>query len=109
MSDSKISKGPLDPRYKASVPTYNSLSDEKKKELKKLEGACKDFESIFVFQMMKEMKKTVHKNALNHGGFAEDVFSDMLDQERSKGMNIGLGDMLFVQLSKAVVPPTRKR
>ena len=60
------------------------LTPEKKKELEKLNSACKDFESIFMLQLMKEMKKTVHKTNLVGGGFAEDIFSDMLDQERSK-------------------------
>jgi flagellar protein FlgJ len=58
-------------------------------------------------QMLKEMRKTVKKTGLIHGGQAEEIFSDMLDQERSKTMTIGLGDMLFMQLSKAVVPSKR--
>ena len=84
-------------------------TEEKKKELEKLKSACKDFESIFMLQMMKEMKKTVHKTRLIDGGFAEEVFSDMLDQERSKGIAIGLGDMLYQQLSRAITQPARKR
>lgn len=93
---------------KASVPGFDELSDEKKKELIKLESACNDFESIFVMQMMKEMKKTVHKTGLVSGGMAEDVFSDMLDQERSKHAPIGVGQILFKDLARAIIPPTRK-
>lgn len=93
---------------KASIPGYDELSDEKKKELQKLETACKDFESIFVMQMMKEMKKTVHKTGLVSGGMAEDVFSDMLDQERSKSASIGVGQILFQDLARSIVPPKRK-
>ncbi len=81
-----------------------TVSEDKKKELGKLKKACSDFESIFMNQMLKEMKKTVNKTGLIHGGQAEDIFSDMLDQERSKDMAIGLGDILFNQLSKAIVP-----
>jgi Rod binding domain-containing protein len=33
----------------------------------------------------------------------------MLDQERAKSMSIGIGDMLFLQLSKAIVPPERPK
>lgn len=87
--------------------TFANLPDAKKKELEKLRKACSDFESIFMHQMLKEMRKTVKKTGLIHGGQAEEIFSDMLDQERSKSMTIGLGDMLFMQLSRAVVPPTR--
>lgn len=87
--------------------TISALPEAKKKELEKLKKACSDFESIFMHQMLKEMRKTVNKTGLIHGGQAEEIFSDMLDQERSKSMTIGLGDMLFMQLSKAVVPPKR--
>jgi len=44
-----------------------------------------------------------------HGGQAEEIFSDMLDQERSKKMSIGLGDILYRQLSKSIVPSKRPR
>ncbi len=90
-----------------SANNLQSLPEEKKKELEKLRRACSDFESIFMHQMLKEMRKTVKKTGLIHGGQAEEIFSDMLDQERSKTMTIGLGDMLFMQLSKAVVPSKR--
>jgi flagellar protein FlgJ len=55
-------------------------------------------------QMLKEMRKTVNKTGMIHGGQAEEIFSDMLDQERAKSMSIGIGDMLFLQLSKSIVP-----
>lgn len=85
------------------------LPEAKKKELAKLKNACSDFESIFMHQMLKEMQKTVKKTGLVHGGQAEEIFSDMLDEERSKTMAIGLGDTLFAQLSKAILPPVRSR
>ncbi|GAB4276092.1 MAG: hypothetical protein Kow0029_17760 [Candidatus Rifleibacteriota bacterium] len=87
--------------------SFQSLPAEKKRELEKLRKACGDFESIFMHQMLKEMRKTVKKTGLIHGGQAEEIFSDMLDQERAKTMTIGIGDMLFMQLSKAIVPPKR--
>lgn len=83
------------------------LTAEKKQELEKLRAVCKDFESIFSFQLMKEMRKTVQKGRFIHGGMAEEVFSDMLDQERTKGLAFGLGDILFQQLSRAVIPAKR--
>ncbi len=85
------------------------LPEAKKKELEKLKNACSDFESIFMHQMLKEMRKTVKKTGLVHGGQAEEIFSDMLDEERAKTMQIGLGDILFMQLSKSIVPPARPR
>jgi flagellar protein FlgJ len=92
-----------------STSRLESLNSAKKKEVKELKKACKDFESIFMHQMLKEMRKTVNKTGMIHGGQAEEIFSDMLDQERAKSMSIGIGDMLFLQLSKAIVPPERPK
>ncbi|RCK77247.1 MAG: hypothetical protein OZSIB_3058 [Candidatus Ozemobacter sibiricus] len=99
----------LDPASRSLVRGYDQLPPEKKEELAKLNAACKDFESIFVFQLMKEMRKTVNKTRLVHGGFAEEVFTDMLDQERSRSYSLGISNILFKQLSQAIVPPPRRR
>ena len=85
------------------------LPESKKQELTKLKEACSEFESIFMHQMLKEMRKTVNpKNTLVYGGQAEEIFSDMLDQERAKEMKIGLGDMMFRQLSQSIISVTNK-
>ena len=87
----------------------NELPEAKKQELKKLKEACSEFESIFMHQMLKEMRKTADpKNSLVYGGQAEEIFSDMLDQERAKEMKIGLGDMMFRQLSQSIISSTSK-
>jgi len=73
---------------------------DRKSELFK---ACLDFESVFIKQMLNVMRKTVEKSDLLHGGFAEDVFEDMLYDEYSRSMaenaSFGLSDMLYRQLS----------
>ncbi|MBF0498953.1 MAG: rod-binding protein [Candidatus Riflebacteria bacterium] len=106
MADLKIGQGtflPLTNVKRGSRPVREAeLTPEKKKELSKLKSACKDFESLFTYQLMKEMRKTVNQTGLIHGGQGEDVFSDMLDQERAKSMSLGLGDMLYSQLSRVV-------
>jgi Rod binding domain-containing protein len=67
---------------------------------------CREFESIFVKMMLKEMRATVDKSGgLVSGGWAEDIFQDMLDDEYSKSMaetaNFGLADQLYRQLALA--------
>ena len=85
------------------------LPESKKQELTKLKDACSEFESIFMHQMLKEMRKTVDpKNSLVYGGQAEEIFSDMLDQERAKDIKIGLGDMMFKQLSQSIISTTTR-
>ncbi len=69
----------------------------------KLYEQCREFESIFVKMMLDEMKKTVHKGELMNGGYAEDIFGDMLQDEYSKSMtksaDFGLADSLYRQLA----------
>ncbi|MBU1082259.1 MAG: rod-binding protein [Spirochaetes bacterium] len=70
----------------------------------KLYEQCREFESIFVNMMLKEMRGTVQKSGLIDGGQAEDIFSDMLYDEYAKGMTrnagFGLADAVYVELSR---------
>jgi Rod binding domain-containing protein len=70
----------------------------------KLFEQCREFESIFVKMMLKEMRNSVDKSdALLSGGWAEDIYQDMLDDEYSKTMaktaGFGLADQLYRQLA----------
>ncbi len=71
---------------------------------KKLRDACIEMESLFVGKMLKEMRKTVHKTEWLNGGFAEEVFEDMLYDEYaleiSKNSKLGLADMLYNEMSR---------
>jgi len=75
-------------------------------EDKKLREACQEFESFFMYLVMKEMRKTVPETELFHGGKAEEIFRDMLDEEMAKEMSkpsvggFGLGQMLYQQLAR---------
>jgi flagellar protein FlgJ len=76
----------------------------KEKGNERLMNACIEMESLFVARMLREMRNTVHKNAILHGGFAEEVFEDMLYDEYalklSRNSNLGLAKMLYEELSK---------
>ncbi len=76
---------------------------QKKAELKK---ACQAMEAVFTEMMLKEMRKTVHKTKLVDGGFAEEVFSDMLYTEYAQKMaensDSGIGNMMYKSLEKTL-------
>lgn len=80
------------------------MREDGKKIDKKLMDACIDMESIFVSKMLKEMRNSVHKSEWLHGGFAEEVFEDMLYDEYakdiSKNSNLGMAAMLYRELSQ---------
>jgi len=52
------------------------------------------------------MRKTVDKSDWLHGGYAEEIFEDMLYDEYalqiSKNSNLGMAKMLYEELSKKI-------
>ena len=70
----------------------------------KLRQACRDFESIFVKQMLDSMRKTVQKTGLTDGGYAEELYQDMLYDEYARKItdtaSLGVAQMLYLQLAE---------
>lgn len=70
-----------------------------------LKELADEFVSILIKEMLKSMRNTVPEDGLMNGGFAEDIFTDMLDEEYSKnsvgqmGFN-SLGRILYEQLKQ---------
>lgn len=97
--------------------TYSSLHKQTRVEHQaktinrqsELYKVCQDFEAIFIKQMLNVMRKTINKTGLLDGGFAEEVFEDMLYDEYAKKMaknaNFGLSDTLYRQLSELSIKP----
>ncbi|PJZ70400.1 cell division protein [Leptospira perolatii] len=75
---------------------------------KKLFDASVEFESIFVKMMLKEMKSSVEKSGLINGGYAEEIFEDMLYDEYSKNLSknssLGLAEQIYQSLSSNLSP-----
>lgn len=70
----------------------------------KLKKTCKDMEALFLNMMLGAMRKTVPENTL-HNSQGEKIMRSLLDQELANNMagagGIGIGAMLYKQLSKA--------
>jgi Rod binding domain-containing protein len=68
----------------------------------RLRAACAEMESLFISQLLKEMRATVEKSGFIDGGQAEEIFTSLLDVEISKKMStaggIGLSAILLEQL-----------
>ncbi len=92
---------------KASPPTINlketTVSADINKE-KKLRKACADFEAIMLNQMLRMARQSMPEGGLFGGGHAEEMYRSMLDEELSiklaHAKGIGLGELLFQQISK---------
>ena len=76
--------------------------EQQQKDPEAIKEVAKQFESIFMHQVFKSMRSTLPKDGLMSGGFGEDVFTDMLDQEyASMAINsnsMGLAETIAAQL-----------
>ncbi|MDH5721228.1 MAG: rod-binding protein [Spirochaetia bacterium] len=72
-------------------------------EKRELYSAAEQFESYFIEKVFREMKKNVPKNSLINGGYAEEIFDEMLLTERIREMahaqEFGLAEMIYDQMN----------
>ena len=91
------SMGMMQYRNQVTPPRVNAADDAKLKE------ACSDFEAIFIKQMLDSMRKTVQKTGMTDGGYAEELYQDMLyDQyaeKMAKTAHLGVAELMYRQLS----------
>ena len=98
--------GPTD--FEARIRAAQEAGPQTQKE-KDLMKASQDFESFFLYMLLKEMRKTVQETPLFHGGRGEEIFRDMMDEEMAKkmadtpGPGLGIAKMLYEQLSRPIV------
>jgi len=85
------------------APVSSLTGDKGKTEREKLEILAHEFESVFLNQMIKTMRKTIDKSNLIDGGSAERIYTDLLDETLSRDMAFsqkgGLASELVDQLS----------
>ena len=70
----------------------------------KLKKATKDFEAIFLRQLLKVMRSTVPESQLLSGGIARDFYESMMDeiiaQKAAEAGKTNFGDMIFRYLTR---------
>jgi flagellar protein FlgJ len=73
------------------------------KYLAQIKNVSREFESIFLGYMLKQMRKTVPEDTLMGNSPAKDIFLGMQDDELSKELSraggIGLASILYSQLA----------
>jgi flagellar protein FlgJ len=83
------------------LPETKGVTDDAK-----LREAANDFESIFIQQMLKTMRKTSFESDLLPKSEGEKVFQSLLDEQyaqiSAKSGSLGLGEMIYQQLKPKV-------
>jgi len=93
-------------RAQVKSQKLNSSAKDKNVRAKKLKKACKEFEALFLANLLKTMRKSFsQQGALSGEGFGQGTFMDMMDSEVARylsvsgGKGLGIGDMLYKQLA----------
>lgn len=70
----------------------------------RLRQACADFEAIILEKFLKMARDSAPKDGLLDGGFAEDMYRSLHDQELAQklatGRGMGFGEMLYQQIGQ---------
>lgn len=87
---------PLVPPELKKAEELKALTQDKQ-ELRRIAG---QFEAYFMNMMMKSMRQSVPKNPYMNGGFAEDVYTQMLDDTLTRkavetGRGYGIAEMII--------------
>lgn len=73
-------------------------------EKQDLLSACRDFEAIFLAQLMAQMRRTVPKGGILPHGTAESIFQAQLDAQICRNISrkgsLGLAELLYRSLSQ---------
>ena len=67
-----------------------------------LSAACSEMEALFINYLFKEMRATINRSGFISGGRGEEIFTSLLDAERSRNIStaggIGLATIMLEQL-----------
>jgi flagellar protein FlgJ len=89
----------------AEVQAKKTENTKQSDYMKQLEKVSKDFESIFLGYMLKQMRKTVPDDPIMGNSNAKDIYQDMYDdalsKEFAKAGGIGLATMMYKQFAAA--------
>jgi Rod binding domain-containing protein len=87
----------------ASGKTYPVTAQENQDLSRtKLKKAVKEFEALFIYELLKEMRQSTQGGVLGKG-LGKDIYNSLFDMEVSRlmaGKGLGLGEMLLKQLEK---------
>lgn len=93
------------PHY-SFTPETTGLSP---KQLAETKAAAKEFEAVFISEMMSHMFEGVETDPVFGGGSGEDMFRSMLIQEYGKQMSKGPGVGISDQLQKTMIEMQQQR
>ncbi|HID96482.1 MAG TPA: hypothetical protein EYP53_10580 [Candidatus Latescibacteria bacterium] len=91
-------------RHKSlSEPIKTKEVGKKVTEDFKLKKACQDFEALFIFYLLKVMRKSIPQNGYLDGGIGRGIFQGIMDEKVAEKVSrtgqIGIWKVLYDHLS----------
>jgi flagellar protein FlgJ len=90
----------LPDRVRSQGPDKNA--EGKLENERKLKKVCADFESIFIYHMLRKMRSTIPRSGLVNEMKGKDTYEMMMDQKVSEDLSnkggLGLQKMLYNQI-----------
>lgn len=95
----------IDPRIQVSPSSQPNINN-KTKDLESLRESSREFETLFVMEMYKTMRKSVPESGLIEKNVSTEIFTEMLDMETAKattqGKGLGIGEAMYNQLAELI-------
>lgn len=92
-----------DPTKNAHRPDSSSGEPSMGSQVDKLRETSAEFESIFIRQILKDMRRTLSEGGFFGHGLRGEIYTSFIDEQLAlslaKGRGIGLGERLYQQLS----------
>jgi Rod binding domain-containing protein len=90
---------------RAELSAKKTENQKQSDYLQQLAKVSRDFESIFLTYMLKQMRKSLPEDSLLGNSNAKDIYTEMYDEslanELAKAGGIGLAAMMYKQLAAA--------
>jgi len=95
----------IDPRILTSHASQQTV-DKKSRDLESLRESSREFETLFVMEMYKAMRKAVPEGGLFEKNSATEIFTEMLDMETAKattqGKGLGIAEAMYNQMAELI-------
>ncbi len=95
----------LDPRILISPHTQTS-TNRKERDLHSLKESSREFETMYVMEMMKAMRKSIPEGGLFEKNMTTEIFQEMIDLETAKsatrGPGLGLATAIYEQMAPLI-------
>ncbi|MGB3212407.1 MAG: rod-binding protein [Desulforhopalus sp.] len=95
----------IDPRILTSHATQPG-NDRKSRDLESLRESSREFETLFVMEMYKAMRKAVPEGGLFEKSASTEIFTEMLDMETAKattqGKGLGIAEAMYNQMADLI-------